>query len=135
MLRLLLFTCGLLMIGFIVFIISEYTTRRDAIKKNRLRSIVVTHNMSAPYFVSSSDLIKITELVNQKLLAPYGESDTWLNKPIHVKDIVSIAAIPGGTVDKIQVVVWYLHRYQDVVQPKAPSRYTNFNPYGNGWRQ
>jgi len=131
MFRLIFFTGGMLILGFIVFLISEYLSRRETINKHRLRSVVVTYDLGAPYFVGPADLANLTALVNEKLLAPYGESDSWLNKPIHTKDIVSIVSLPQQSIDKVQIVVWYLHRYQNVIEPKPT--YNNFNPYRNTW--
>ncbi len=132
MFKLMLFTGGMLILGFLVFIITEYISRRELINKNRLRSVAITYNVGD--FLGLGDLRNITHLVNKRLLSPYGESDSWLNKPIDVKDIVSIAPIPMLQPGKIQIVVWYIHRYQNVVEQRPSKAYNDFNPYRSGWR-
>ena len=133
MIGLLFFIFGLILLCFVVFLMTEYNSRKETIDRNRLRSVAITYDMTPPYFVGPTDLRNITMLINQKLTAPYGESNSWLNKPINTKDIVNITSIPTHTIDRVQIVVWYLHRFRDVVDPKPSAKHVNFNPYRTGF--
>ena len=117
---------GLLAAAYIMYKISEWLNEEDSPRREELHSIVVSYNSKD---ITLPDFDKILKEINNRIVTSYKKSARYINKPIKVKDVVSISTITSERT--IQFVIWYKDKSIRKKKVKPYNPYAFGNKYQN----